>query len=266
MKNFFKYTIRALALTAWMVPITTHAFVINSSTLARDTNTPGATFTVNYLLAAGGSDGNNNVNSFTQDIKGSVVFEFLGFGTNSVKLGVTATNTSLNQGNEIGLWQIAFGTDPDATGVIFKKVDTIGANKFENAVYEQTTNPPDINPAMTLGGTLTLNVASNTNPGANNLREGMWDYFELEVLFASNPNNETGVSFTPFSSFWQSKCPDNQVNNDECLVATSFQFAGTEQNGNGGPPFGVPEPHTILLMGIGLLGFGATRLRGKANA
>ncbi len=123
MKNIFhKFLSRIIAvplcLAAVLIPINSHAFLIDSDTPV-DTS-----FTINYLLAAGNSDGNGNENVTGQDITGTAVFTLKVFDTtlNFITLAVELTNTSNDNGINVGWQKIAFATNPTATEVVFMDV------------------------------------------------------------------------------------------------------------------------------------------------
>ena len=193
----------------------------------------GDSFTVEWLLADGNSDANGNVNNTGQAISAEAVFELAAFDTDSnyIDLRITATNTTASNDDEVGLWKIGFGTNPEATAVGFYDDDD---GEFINATSDS------------LPGLTSIEVVSNTDPGKpKNLQAGESDAFNVQVSF-SDLTESSEITLDPFGAFFQSD-PD------------SFQVLSDDGNGNEVP---APAPLVLLGIGIGMLGLFGSRLRG----
>jgi len=230
MFSHIKLGVLALGLLS---PLASQAFVIDSSTSTADV------FQVDYLLTNGSTDPNTNTNNTGYDLTASVFISMIAFdtATDSISLQLTVNNTTAvwdgtGSDPKIGLQKLAFGTDPEAVGVMW--ADGVGTDDFNVA----SISP---GPELSLGNTLSLDVVSKTGNGANNiLRAGESDTFVLTISFDDLP--DVGVIFNPFSSKWQTD-PD------------SFEFGGTDPNPGPGPDPGpsIPEPTPLALIGLGAL-------------
>jgi len=193
----------------------------------------GDSFTIEWLLADGATDSNGNTNNTGQDITAEAVFELTAFdiGNDSITLSIMATNTTAPNDDEIGLWKIGFGTDPDATGVDFLD-ENDGA--FDDATMGSFPAFP--NSAF-------IDVTSSTDPGAKfNLQAQESDEFDLDVSFADLTDTSV-IRLEPFDAFFQGD-PD------------SYQFGSTTQ---------VPAPTPLALLGIGLIGLVAALRRARVR-
>ena len=236
-KLYASLAVSALAL-GLVMPVTSHAFLITSGTV-------DDTFEVTYLLEAGEVDGNDNENKTGQDLWATVLFTHTAWDGDNNTLSLTLDVKNLSEddeNNDVGLWALAFGMDPTATDVAFSHID--GDEKFlaaaltidqqlQNAVFDLTTG-----------------AQTNTDPGyPKTLQEGESQRFQLHFTFSSNIDD--GVTFSPFSSGWQTG-------------NGSYQFAGTENGFENGQI--IPEPATLGLLGIGLFGLGMASYRRRRLA
>jgi PEP-CTERM motif len=202
----------------------------------------GDSFSVNFLLAAGATDPNGGTNALGQDISAKADFYVDSFdlATNKIKLKVTFENTSANAGKEIGFYMLGIGTDPNATSVTFQQIGNMDeSNKFSSAALGAPGG------ANSFPDKALIDVTSMTGPGApRTLREGQSDAFFLTIGFAPN-SIANGINIDPFNVFVQTK-------------KGSFHFGGSVP-----PPTDVPEPASLAIFGVGLLGLGYAARRRK---
>ena len=228
MKNYIQKFNRSafVAVAAAFVSLSSNAFVVDSSTAI------GTNYTISYSLLSGATDPNGNLNN-VQDLSGTVVFSLTSFTGTTIGFNLNVSNTSALLGNEVGLRDIAFGTDPDATSVSLTQILGAGeSNKFLTATT--SVNPALVNAVLKFD----LDVQASTGTGyQNTLNEGQFDSFSVLIGFGSTAN---GVSFSPFSSKFQTS-------------PGSFEFPGGGGGGGGGGG-SAPEPGTLALVGLGLLG------------
>ncbi|MBE0438001.1 MAG: PEP-CTERM sorting domain-containing protein [Methylomicrobium sp.] len=208
----------------------------------------------------------------------------MSFQVEGSTLTVTLNNTSSTRldsnpdaGNAPGISGFGFNLDPDILALQSWTLEawdktttdfvTIGSNTNASLDWMMGTflagttldylpnNGGNANGMLFNPDALTDSVAEALLPGSGDV------FFTTAILvmtFDQTPSLNDTAEFSPFV----------RMQNVGLGGEGSLKLPGTPGNGGGGGPGGdpIPEPHTILLMGIGLLGFGATRLRGKANA
>ena len=220
------------------VAFNANAFVVDSTT-AIDTE-----FKIFYQLNSGDTDPNGNTNVTGQTISGNVVMVLKAFDTTTdlIQFLVTTSNTSADTGLHVGFQKLAFGINPDATGVTFTDAADAGF------ISAQIGADPEVENAV---GGLTLDIQTETGVGApKTLNAGETDTFTLDISFADLTN--AGATFDPFSSKWQTG-------------AGSYEFPGTPTDPGPDPdpdPDPMPVPGTLLLLGLGLFGLRWTRRKG----
>ena len=236
MRKSFKQSLSSIKMgvlaLGLLSPLASQAFEIGVST-AED-----AEFQVDYFLAADATDPNGNTNGTGDNLTASVWFSNVVFDADNdfISLDMTVRNTTDANDELIGLQQLAFGTTPDATGVVF--TDDNDGEFIEAHIYENSDS------ALMLGSNkLALDTVSTTGTGAGNrLLSGEMDIFSLKISFAELTLG-TVVTFDPFSSKWQTD-------------VGSYEFAGTAVPSPNPVPVPVPtipEPSSLALLGLGAL-------------
>ncbi|WP_404358288.1 PEP-CTERM sorting domain-containing protein [Methylotuvimicrobium sp. KM1] len=145
------------------------------------------------------------------------------------------------------------GTSGDIEGTVLGIEFTLSASTFASnsgtwlLAWEKVDEP---------GYDLKMDVVANLK-AAN----GSASYLFEDLTFTSNGNGSGAWEIT-FAG------PGQGDNPSLSNMTLWYQNAtSTPPNGGGGPGGGqVPEPHLILLMGIGLVGFGATKFRKTTKA
>ncbi len=186
---------------------------------------------VNWLLPAGDTDQNGNTNPYSQDITVEAIFEVTSFDQSAgkVDLWVSLSNTTADEGNEVGVYKLGLGVDPTLTGV-GGLVDgsTSDTDAFES--IELGTSPELVNSGM-----IDL-LAKTDKPGHPwRLQEGQTDIFSFTMFFDPASLGST-IDLDPF---------------DIKILANpaSFQLT-TSTNGR------IPVPASLWLLGAGLIGLG----------
>jgi len=175
----------------------------------------------------------------------TVTYELTSWSGNTAIFHVTASNTSSGAGS---------GSNPNrlvSFGIAVVSPDLLSANVPGLTEWDATTNT--VSPGF---GTVELcNYAGPTCAGGAGLGvyAGQTDTFDLTLSFVSSVGASSPITFTsPFVSKWQSV----GVNGG------SVEFAGCLQGDTSCTTTRVPEPASLALVAIGLLGAaGASRRR-----
>lgn len=168
---------------------------------------------------------------------GSIDITALSATSATVNLTLNNTSSGAVVPTDVRLTSFGFGLSPDATGVIL--VDDADAG-IEGASLSHIPSLSQIE-VCSFGGV-------NCNGGANGgIRAGGFDAFTL--ILSGNFSNLAELTFDPLGVKFQTG-------------AGSFEFACSGADCGGiapaeGDP--IPEPPTIALIGIGLLGFAGRR-------
>lgn len=165
-------------------------------------------------------------------LTGSGSMSLSGFNTNSLTLSVKLTNDTVAGGSPSGkdarLSQFGFGIDPNATGVTFSDA----ADKGIVGAALDTIPSLSLIEVCGYGG-------NNCSGGGNEGIYGNGGSDTFSIILAGTWGDS--VNIAPLGYKYQ-------TNNG------SFEFYSSTSS-TGGPPTGnVPEPDTLALLGIGILG------------
>lgn len=194
-------------------------------------NVTGDSFTEVLSLADGQTDLNGNTNNTGQDISIQVTFLLAAVDTvaNTIDLSITATNTTAANDDEVGLYRLGFGIDPNATSIAFFNDTT---DEFKQATLSAFPAFPD---------SALIDITAQTRPGARRtLQSGETDTMVLRLGMESFVAG-SDITIMPINVFIQSD-PD------------SFQFGGL-------PPIPVAAPtgFPLILLGLVLSALGYRR-------
>lgn len=174
-------------------------------------------------------------------LNATVTYKLLSWSGSTARFDVTAINTSTGPGqNRL----TSFGIDVVNPDLIWASA---GGSEWDASL---NTTAPGF-------GRVDLCNYSGSNcsgGGSGGVLEGDTDNFLLDLRFESSVNSTHPITFTsPYTSKWQSVGRDGD----------SYEFAGciVGTQGCGGTTTQVPEPATLGLLGLGLVGVGTTRLR-----
>jgi len=190
---------------------------------------------VNWLLASGDTDQNGNTNPYSQDITVEAIFKVTSFDQSAgeVDLWVSISNTTADEGNEVGVQKLGMGVDPTLMNVA-GLVDGSTTDRDAFASIELGTSPELVNSGM-------IDLLTETErPGHPwRLQEGQTDIFS-------------------FTMFFEPASLGSTIDLDIKILANPASFQLTSTNGR------IPLPATLWLLGAGLIGLGILgRLRGR---
>lgn len=143
------------------------------------------------------------------------------------------------------------------TAAFFGKSDWLFDEKFDNLI--DSSNLFDF---------------SGTAQSGTFTKVGTWSYSDVMFIFKDGAgtnlvgyliNTAVAIGGIYNSPFEQSAFPNASGNNTKDISHISVYYRNTSNGGGGGTGGQVPEPGVVALMGIGLLGMGASRIR-KAKA
>lgn len=177
-------------------------------------------------------------------LSGQLTFDILALDDSSVEFGITALHTTDTSAfNDANVFFNAFGfyTDPSIGGATI----TLEGDYFDGVTLSTTF--PDMQ-QIDLCAFTGVNCPAGGPDGVPN-PDGS-DYFQLLLTGAF----EDGLELHTFA-----------VRHTGDLGSYSFPTNGTNGNGDD-PPEEIPEPGTLLLLGVGLIAFGWMRRRWLGQA
>jgi hypothetical protein len=190
------------------------------------------------------------------ELSAEVLFTYTALDADSGRVDVSVTNTST-------------AYDPRLTGFGFNvPVAVTGLESFSGPTG--WTGSYDSNGINTPGNFGFFDAAALTGPNLNggsaNVGIARGDTLDFSFVFAGS--GMLGLTETSFLNLFSYDPPRGSTHDTQYFIGR-FQRVGADGEGSDvalpGPPRSVPEPTTLLLSGLGLLGAAALRRRQRTH-